>query len=92
MGRRNLRDGPGEKALNGIKAGVERRTLCHRGHGHEKKQGKNNGGWTDAFRPKKRLDLTDEIDSGPTWHMHLRQWLKAAAFSANLTALNHAVQ
>jgi len=55
----NFRNRSGEKALDSVKAGIERRTLCHRGHGHEKKHGNNNGGWMDRFRPKKRPDLTD---------------------------------
>src|ERR1700733_11420382 len=34
----NLRDRASEKTLDGVKSGVERRTLCHRGHGHHKKK------------------------------------------------------
>ena len=36
------------------------------------------------------LDLTNQRDLKPT--MHLRQHLKAAAFGAKLTSLNHQVQ
>jgi hypothetical protein len=88
----NLRDSAREKTLDSVKAGVERRALCHRGYRYEKKQGKNDGGWTNAFRPEKRVDLGDETNLGPTWHMHLRQHLKSAAFGAKLTSLNHDVQ
>ena len=35
----NLRNGAGEKALDGGKASVERWTLCERCHGHRKKYG-----------------------------------------------------
>ena len=44
------------------------------------------------LRPSNELDLTDQRDLKPTWHMHLRQHLKAAAFGAKLTSLNHQVQ
>src|ERR1039458_8217004 len=71
----NLRDRASEKGLYGVKAGVERRTLRQHGHRHEKKQGKNNGGWTDAFRPKKTLGSADEMNLGPTSHMHLQKQL-----------------
>ena len=39
--------------------------LCQRNHRYEEKQRKNNGGWTHAFRPKKRLDVTDKTNLGP---------------------------
>jgi hypothetical protein len=48
--------------------------------------------WTYPLRPKNVLDSTDEMELEPTWHMHLQQHLKVAAFGAKLTSLDHAVQ
>ena len=38
-----------------------------RGDRHQEKQGKNNRSWTRALRLKKALDLTDGMDSEPTF-------------------------
>jgi hypothetical protein len=40
----------------------------------------------------KALEMTDGMDSEPTWHLRLPQHLKSAACGENLTGLNDAVQ
>ena len=59
---------------------------------HQEKQGKSNRSWTRALRLKKALDLTNGLDSEPTWHLHLPQYFRSAACGANVTGLNDAVQ
>jgi len=66
--------------------------LRQHSHRHDKKQDKNSGGWTRPLRPSNNLDLADEMDLEPTWHVRLQKQLKRTAFGAKLTAFNPAVQ
>jgi hypothetical protein len=55
--------------------------------GHGKKECEKSGVWTRPLQTREQ-DSADVTDSGPAWHTHLRQQIKAAALGVKLTSLN----